>query len=122
MSDTRPADSRISIIDQAVIEEHLGLVLARIEGLEQAALKPADIAAAVGAGMVEAAKNPDTWAAALSGLRKSTEQHAGKWLVGALWAVAKKGLVIVVIGMLIYSFGGWTALSAAWKALWSDQP
>ena len=122
MSDTRPADSRISIIDQAVIEEHLGVVLARIEGIEQAALKPKDVAAAVGAGMVEAASNPATWTAALSGLRKSTEQHAGRWLVGALWAVAKKGLVIVVIGMLIYSFGGWTALSAAWKALWSDQP
>lgn len=122
MSSADARDSRISVVDQEAIEAHLGLVLERIEAVEQAALKPADITASVRAGIAEAACNPDTWAAAVSGIRASTEHHAGRWLVGAMWSVLRKALVVIVIGMLVYSVGGWSALSALWKAVWGQQP
>jgi hypothetical protein len=36
--------------------------------------------------------------------------------------VARKGLVILTLGMLIYSFGGWSALAGVFKSVVSSEP
>ena len=95
----------------------MGYVLTRLDELQQHALTPDDITQALQTAIAQAASNPDTWAAAVAGARKATESHAGRWLVGSLWAVTRKGIVIVTLGMLIYSVGGWSALSATLKSM-----
>ena len=103
-------------------EKQMGYVLTRLDEIQQRALTPDDIARALQTAIAQAASNQETWAAAVAGARRATESHAGRWLVGSLWSVTRKGLVIVTLGMLIYSFGGWSALSAAMKSMVGSEP
>ena len=105
-----------------VLEGHLGLVMDRIDGVARAALTPQDVATAVRDGIAAALADPATWAAAAGGVRASTEKHAGQWMVGAVWSLLRKTLFFVAAGLLVYSIGGWSALSAVWKAVWGSQP
>ena len=109
-------------VDVDTWERHMGYVLTRLDEIQQRALTPDDITRALQRAIADAASSPDTWAAAVAGARKATESHAGRWLVGSLWAVTRKGLVILTLGMLIYSFGSWSALSAMLKSLVSTEP
>jgi hypothetical protein len=108
--------------DQETIERGLGMVLERIDGMAEAALTPKDVATAVRDGITAALADPATWSAAFGGIQASTEDHAGKWMVGAVWSVMRKLALFALAGMLVYSIGGWTALSAVWKAIWGHQP
>jgi hypothetical protein len=109
-------------VDVDTWERQIGYVLTRLDEIQQRALTPDDITRALQRAIADAASSPDTWAAAVAGARKATESHAGRWLVGSLWSVARKGLVILTLGMLIYSFGGWSALAGVFKSVVSSEP
>lgn len=109
-------------VDMDAWERQMGYVLTRLDEIQQRALTPEDITRALQRAIADAASSPDTWAAAVAGARKATESHAGRWLVGSLWSVARKGLVILTLGMLIYSFGGWSALAGVFKSVVSSEP
>lgn len=128
MSDKTPGFSRIvdkpapQGWDQEAFELQLGLVLERVDDVAQAALTPKDVAAAVRDGITAALADPATWAAAVGGMRASTEEHAGRWMVGAVWSVVRKLALFTLAGLVVYSIGGWSALSAVWKSIWGPQP
>lgn len=108
--------------NQDVFEQQLGLVLERVDQVAEAALTPKDMATAVRDGITAALADPATWAAAMGGMRASTEEHAGRWMVGAVWSVIRKLALFTLAGLVVYSIGGWTALSSVWKAIWGPQP
>lgn len=128
MPDRQPGFSRI--VDkpapegwsQDAFEAQLGLVLERVDDVAQAALTPQQVAAAVRDGITAALADPATWAAAMGGMRASTEEHAGRWMVSAVWSVIRKLALFTLAGVVVYSVGGWSALAAAWKAVWGPQP
>lgn len=128
MPDKQPGFSRITDKpaaggwDQNVFEEQLGLVLERVDEVAQAALKPQDVADAVSAGIRAALADPTTWTAAASGARASTEKHAGQWMVNAAWSALSKAFWFTLAGLVVYSIGGWSALTAVWKSIWGSQP
>lgn len=128
MPDKQPGFSRITDKpaaggwDQNVFEEQLGLVLERVDDVAQAALTPKQVADAVRDGITAALADPATWAAAMGGMRASTEEHAGRWMVGAVWSVVRKLALFTLAGLVVYSVGGWSALTALWKAVWGAQP
>ena len=109
-------------VDMETWERQMGYVLTRLDEIQQRALTPDDITRALQRAIADAASSPDTWAAAVAGARKATETHAGHWLVVSLWSVTRKGLVILTIGMLIYSFGGWSALAGVFKSVAGTEP
>lgn len=104
--------------DQEAIEKHIGLVLERIDDVAAASLTPQDVATAVREGITSALSDPATWEAAAGGVRASTEHHAGQWMVGAVWSVVRKALWFTAAGLVVYSVGGWSALTAVWHAVW----
>lgn len=108
--------------NQEVFEQQMGMVIDRVEEVAKAALTPQDVASAVRDGITAALADPGTWAAAAGGVRASTERHAGQWMLGAVWAVVRKAALFTLAGLVVYSVGGWSALSAAWKAVWGSQP
>lgn len=108
--------------NQDVFEQQLGLVLERVDEVAKAALTPQDVATAVRDGITAALSDPATWAAAVGGMRASTEEHAGRWMVGAVWSVVRKLAFFTLAGLVVYSIGGWSALSAVWKSIWGPQP
>jgi hypothetical protein len=128
MGDKTPGFSRI--VDepfpkgwnQDAFEAQLGLVLERVDEVAQAALTPKQVADAVRDGITAALADPATWAAAMGGMRASTEEHAGRWMVGAVWSVIRKMALFTLAGLVVYSVGGWSALSALWKTIWGSQP
>lgn len=75
-----------------------------------------ELTAALQQGIISAASDPDTWAAAIRGMRSATERHAGRLMFGVVWGTLRRVAAIVAIGMLIYSIGGWTALSGLLKS------
>ena len=77
---------------------------------------PVELTAALQQGLISAASDPDTWAAMVRGARSATERHAGRWVLGSVWAMTRKGLLLLALGMIVYSVGGWTALTALFKS------
>lgn len=75
-----------------------------------------ELTAALQQGLISAASDPDTWAAMVRGARSATERHAGRWVLGSVWAVTRKGLLLLALGMIVYSVGGWAALTALLKS------
>lgn len=125
MSDPTPGFRRLvdpPTMSPDVLEGHLGLVMERIDDVAKAALTPQHVATAVRDGIAAALADPATWAAAAGGVRASTEHHAGQWMVGAVGALLRKALFFIAAGLLVYSIGGWAALTAVWKAIWGAQP
>lgn len=60
------------------------------------------------------------WAGGLSMLQKQATQHAGRFVLGGLWGLARKASLFVLLGGAVYAFGGWTALATLFKALFSS--
>ena len=42
------------------------------------------------------------------------------WVLGSVWAVTRKGLLLLALGMIVYSVGGWTALSELLKSAFAS--
>lgn len=60
------------------------------------------------------------WAGGLTMLQQQATQHAGRFVLGGLWGLLSKGVVFVLLGGLVYKLGGWTALAALFKAVFSQ--
>jgi len=57
------------------------------------------------------------WTAGFDALQRHATQHAGRFVIGGLFSVAKRMGLFLTLGGLVYAVGGWTALSTLFKAL-----
>jgi hypothetical protein len=62
------------------------------------------------------------WSTGLAVLQRQATQKTGQLVGGAVLGLAKKAMLFMVLGALVYSIGGWTALAALWKAATSATP
>lgn len=93
----------------------------RIDGLHiELRQLPIELTSALQQGLITAASDPDTWSAAIRGMRSATERHAGRLMFGVVWGTLRRAVAVVAIGMLIYSLGGWTALTAFIKSAFAS--
>ena len=60
------------------------------------------------------------WGAGLAMLQAQATQHAGRFVLGGLLGLARKAALFVVLGGLVYAFGGWGALAALTKAIFTS--
>ena len=58
------------------------------------------------------------WSAAFGALASYGQQQTGRIVLGGIKGLMSRGLLFVVLGLLVYSVGGWAALAAVWKAIW----
>ena len=81
------------------------------------------IASAVGTG-IKSAMTEDTaaafWAAGLSVLQRQATNHAGRFVLGGLWGLVRKASLFLMLGGIVYALGGWSALAALAKAIFSS--
>lgn len=57
------------------------------------------------------------WAGGLNMLQKQATQHAGRFVLGGLWGLARKASLFILLGGMVYAVGGWTALAALFKTV-----
>ena len=57
------------------------------------------------------------WAAGLAVLQKQATQHAGRFVLGGLWGMARKASLFFMLGGIVYALGGWSALAALAKTI-----
>lgn len=60
------------------------------------------------------------WAGGLAMLQKQATQHAGRFVLGGLAGLIRKASVFVLLGLVAYWFGGWSALSTLFKTVFSQ--
>lgn len=60
------------------------------------------------------------WSSAYVQLQDTATQHTGRFVIGGLRAFIAKGLMFLILGSVIYSLGGWSALVKLWNAIWSS--
>ena len=78
------------------------------------------IAAAVGNGIKTAITEETAvafWSAGLAALQKQATQHAGRFVLGGLWGLARKASLFFMLGGIVYALGGWAALAALAKTI-----
>lgn len=80
------------------------------------------IAAAVQTG-IKGAINEETaaafWTAGLNALKRNATENTGRFVLGGLWGLMRKLSVFMLLGGLVYALGGWSALAALGKALFT---
>ena len=89
---------------------------------ETLAFIEASMSAAVKRGIEEAMTEEMAavfWGAGLRVLQRSASEHTGRFVIGGLWGLARKASVFLLLGGLVYSVGGWTALAKFWHAIWT---
>lgn len=80
------------------------------------------IAAAVGNGIKTAITEETAvafWSAGLAALQKQATQHAGRFVLGGIWGLARKASLFFLLGGIVYAIGGWAALAALAKTIFS---
>lgn len=81
------------------------------------------VAAAVQAGIKGALTEENAaafWAAGISVFQKQATQHAGRFVLGGLWGLARKCSLFMLLGGVVYAIGGWAALAALFKSLFTS--
>lgn len=71
---------------------------------------------AVSAGIRTAVSDPALWADLRKAFVAQAHQEAGGWLIGGLKMFFGKILLFVVVGMIVYMWGGWSALVGFFKS------
>ncbi len=99
---------------KAHVVDKIGTVHERIEDVA-ATVAPAQLQAAVAAGIREAATDPALWSAVLTAVRTQAKQEAGGWLFSGVKEVLNRVLWLLVLGFGVYLLGGWSALVALFK-------
>lgn len=59
------------------------------------------------------------WAGGVNMLQKQATEHAGRFVLGGLWGMARKASLFLALGGLVYAIGGWTALAKLFNAVFS---
>lgn len=78
------------------------------------------IAAAVNKGISDAMNDENAekfWSAGAKVFRKQATEHTGKFVIGGLMGLVRKVGLFVVLGGIVYAFGGWGALATLFKTL-----
>lgn len=79
------------------------------------------MAAAVKSG-IESAMTEETaqafWGAGIRVLQKSASEHTGRFVIGSVGVLARKALLFLVLGSIVYNVGGWTGLAKLWHSIW----
>lgn len=57
------------------------------------------------------------WSAGFDALQENAAQHAGRFVIGGIWGLARRLSMFVLLGGVVYAIGGWTALAKLWHAL-----
>lgn len=100
-------------ISQAVSE---GIVTGLLGGDIQAA-----IADGVTHGLHRAASDEllfdQLTASTAAAFRRGATKASGEFVLGGLWGLARRAAWFVLLGIVVYSLGGWSALAALWKSL-----
>ncbi len=91
----------------------------QIEAL--AGMLPEMIREGTAQGLQSALAQPETWVAVAKGFREAARREAGTAVLNGLAALARKLLLFLAIGGLVYWIGGWAALAGLWKALSGSQ-
>jgi len=61
------------------------------------------------------------WAAAFESLQGAAQRHTGEILFSGLKAIAKRLMLFVSLGLIVYAIGGWTALLKLWAIIWHQE-
>lgn len=80
----------------------------------------ARIAAAVSKGIAEAVTDETArkfWGTGLSVLQEEATNHAGRFVVGGVMGLARKALMFLFLGSIVYALGGWAGLARLWQVL-----
>lgn len=59
------------------------------------------------------------WAGGLTMLQRQATQHAGRFVLGGLIGILRKAGMFLALGGVVYAVGGWSALAALMKTLFS---
>ncbi len=73
---------------------------------------------AVAKGIREAISDPATWAAVFSMAHREAAGGLGRFGISTVWGAMRWMLRFVVLGLVVYAVGGWSALSALFKGAW----
>lgn len=95
--------------------DRLGELTERMDTLSDSMPTAAQLQDAVAGGMREALDDPRIWSSAMQGLTKAAQQEAGGWLFAGIRTALSRLAWLLVLGMLVYQFGGWSALTAIFK-------
>lgn len=60
------------------------------------------------------------WAAGLKVLQEQASEHAGRFVLGGIWGIARKLSTFLILGGVVYAIGGWQALVGLFKLLFSN--
>lgn len=61
------------------------------------------------------------WNSAFAQLQSRATKETGRFVLGGLRGIASKVLMFLVLGMAVYSIGGWAAVHKIWHAIWGVQ-
>lgn len=79
---------------------------------------------AVAEGIRDVLKDKDSidtfWSGALQHLQQTATKSTGKLVLGSVRAVIARGTTFLLLGMLVYSIGGWSAVAKLWHSMFSN--
>lgn len=101
---------------KAHVIERLGDLTERLDTLSQSMPNATQLRDAVAGGVRQALDDPEVWSAAMKGLSKAAQQEAGGWLFSGIRTAFSRAAWLLVLGLLVYQFGGWTALTSIFKS------
>lgn len=94
----------------------LGDMHEAIGNLAESMPTPEALKHAVAEGLREVLADPEAWRAARDGMNTAVKQEVGGWLLSSAKAAFSKLAWLLVIGMVVYQLGGWSAVSSLFKA------
>lgn len=53
-------------------------------------------------------------------LQSAATKNTGKFVLGSVRAVIARGSTFLLLGMLVYSIGGWAAVAKLWQSMFSN--
>lgn len=59
------------------------------------------------------------WSAGVSVFQKQATTHAGRFVLGGIWGLFRRAGMFMVLGGVVYAIGGWAALAALGKSLFT---
>ncbi len=78
---------------------------------------------AVAEGIRDVLKDPEAldafWGSAYDRLQDTATKHTGRLVIGGVRAAVVKGSMFMLLGLIVYSVGGWSALVKLWNSVWA---
>lgn len=101
---------------KAHVIDRLGDLTERLDTLTESMPSAEQLRHAVAGGVKEALEDPEIWSAAMKGMSRAAQQEAGGWLFSGIRTALSRMAWLLVLGMLVYQVGGWTALTSFFKS------